>query len=202
MQSASMSSSSGQAGIESYVKACKCDNLKSFTYNTDPLSSNTILYVCITSIDLDVEIHWLDILELFQQNALGNKTLDVVFLANIQIDKISSVTVKNATAVGVAAIVPLWFFLSYSGVSSLDIFGTVKMKLVGGQQRLGDLTHDASPNAPFELTIEVKCEAEKTRHAESTVVIWQALRWIFSPVWEFRIQCGIYFDVYGSAICL
>jgi hypothetical protein len=168
MQSASMSSGSGQAGVDTYVKACKCDNLESFKCNTDPLSPNTILYVCITSIDSDVEIHWLDGLELFQRNALGNETLNVVSSANIQNDEISSMTVKNATAVGVATVVPSRFF-SYSGVSSLDVFGTVEMKLVGGRRRLGDLAHDASPNAPFELTIEVEHEAEGAPHVESTV---------------------------------
>jgi hypothetical protein len=168
MQSASMSSGSGQAGVDTYVKACKCDNFESFTCNTDPLSPNTILYVCITSIDSDVEIHWLDGLELFQRNALGNETLDVVSSANIQNDEISSMTVKNATAVGVATVVPSRFF-SYSGVSFLDVFGTVEMKLVGGRRRLGDLAHDTSPNAPFKLTIEVEREAEGTPYVESTV---------------------------------
>ncbi len=77
-------------------------------------------------------------------------------------------TVKNATAVGVATVVPSRFF-SYSGVSSLDVFGTVEMKLVGGRRRLSDLAHDASPNAPFELTIKVEREAEGTPHDESTM---------------------------------
>jgi hypothetical protein len=77
-------------------------------------------------------------------------------------------TVKNATAVGIAAVVPSWFFL-YSGVSSLGVFNTVEMKLVGWQRRLGDLAHDESTNAPFELTIEVEREAEGTPHVESTI---------------------------------
>jgi hypothetical protein len=77
-------------------------------------------------------------------------------------------TVKNATVVGVATVVPSWIF-SYSGMSSLDVFGTIKMKLVGGQQHLCDLAHDASPNAPFELTIKVKRENEGTPHVESNV---------------------------------
>ena len=163
MQSASLSSGSGQANVASFVKACKCDNLESFKCNTNRLSPNTILFVCITSIDPDVEIYWLDNLELFQRNALGNETLDVVSSANIQNDEISSMTVKNATAVGVATVVPSRFF-SYSGASSLDVFGTVEMKLVGGRRRLDDI-----PNAPFELNIEVEHESEGTPHVESSV---------------------------------
>jgi len=169
MQSASMSSGSGRADVASFVKACKCENLESFKCNTNRLSPNTILFVCITSIDPDVEIYWLDSLELFQRNALGNETLDVVAFANIQNDEISSMTVKNATAVGVATVVPSRFF-SYSGVSSLDVFGTVEMKLVGGRRRLDDLSQGASPkHAPFELNIEVEHGAEGTPHVESSV---------------------------------
>jgi hypothetical protein len=77
-------------------------------------------------------------------------------------------TSKNAITVGVAMVVPLRF-VSYSRVSSLDIFGIVMMILVGGWQRLGDQVHVASPHAPFKLTIEVECEAEGTPHVESTV---------------------------------
>ena len=106
MQSASLSSGSGQANIPSFVKACKCNNLESFTCNTNRLSPNTILFVCITSIDPDVEIYWLDSIALFQQNSLGNRTLDVISSSNIQNDKISSMTVKNANAVGIATVVP------------------------------------------------------------------------------------------------
>jgi len=35
MQSASLSSGSGQANIASFVKACKCNNLESFKCNTN-----------------------------------------------------------------------------------------------------------------------------------------------------------------------
>ena len=163
MQSASLSSGSGQANVASFVKACKCDNLEAFKCNTNRLSPNTILFVCITSIDPDVEIYWLDSIALFQRNALGNETLDVVSSSNIQNDEISSMTVKNATAVGVATVVPSRFF-SYSRASSLDVFGTVEMKLVGGRRRLDDI-----PNAPFELNIEVEHESEGTPHVESSV---------------------------------
>jgi hypothetical protein len=62
-----------------------------------------------------------------QRNALGNETLDVVASANIQNDEISSTTVKNATAVGVATVVLSRFF-SYRGVSSLDVFWHRRVK--------------------------------------------------------------------------
>lgn len=167
MQSASMSTGLGQADVGTYVKACKCDNLDSFKCNTNPLSPNTILFVCITSIDSDVEISYLESLMLFQFNALGNETLEVVSSTSIQNYEISSMTVKNVTAIGIATIVPSRFF-SYGGVSSLDVFGTVEMNLVGGRRLL---VEDASsyPNAPFVINIEVEREAEGAPHVESSV---------------------------------
>ena len=78
---------------------------------------------------------WLDSLELFQRSAIGNETMDVIATANIQTDEISSMTVKKATAVGVATVVPSGFF-SFSGVTSLDFFSTVEMKLVALQESI------------------------------------------------------------------
>ena len=71
MQTAAMTSGSGQANVDSYVSACKCDNLESFTCNSDPLAPNSILYVCISSLASDVEIAYLNRLELFQVSSSG-----------------------------------------------------------------------------------------------------------------------------------
>jgi len=73
---------------------------------------------------------------------------------------------KNSTAVGVATVVPSRFF-SYSGVSSLnmDVFGTVEMNLVGGRRRLVDAV---SPDAPFEINIEVERSDEAIPDVEWT----------------------------------
>ena len=78
---------------------------------------------------------WLDSLELFQRSAIGNETMDVIATANIQTDEISSMTVKKATAVGVATVVPSRFF-SFSGVTSLDFFSTAEMKPVALQESI------------------------------------------------------------------
>jgi len=59
MQKASLSSGSTSANVDSYVSACKCDNLETFTCNTNPLTPDSLLYVCLTSEDSDVEIAYL-----------------------------------------------------------------------------------------------------------------------------------------------
>ena len=134
MQTASLTSSSGQANVDSYVSACKCDDLESFTCNNTPLTPNSVLYVCIQSMDADVEIAFLNRLELFQADNLGNETLLIVDGLFIQNDEISSFTAKNATAVGVATVVPSRFF-SYNGISTATVSGIVQVKLVGPTRR-------------------------------------------------------------------
>lgn len=134
MQTASMTSGSGQANVDSYVLACKCDDFESFTCNTTPLTPNTILNVCIQSMDADVEIAFLNNLQLFQSNALGDETLAVVDGLLVQNPDISAVTIKNNTAVGVATVVPSRFF-SYGGESTAAVSGIVTVKFVGPSAR-------------------------------------------------------------------
>lgn len=142
--SESLTSASGTADVGTYIKACKCNDLDSFNCNTSPLSPNTILYVCITSIDPDVEINYIDSLGIIKRNALGDEALDIVAFTAIQNNEISSMTEKNATAIGIAMIVPTRFF-SYSGVSSIEVSGIAEMKLVGSRRLIDELAHDASP---------------------------------------------------------
>jgi hypothetical protein len=142
-QSPSLTTGSGEANVGTYVKACKCDNFDSFKCNTSPLTPNAILYVCVMSINPDVEIEYVNELGLFQ----GSDALEVVASTFIQYNDISIMDVKNITAVGIATIVPSRFF-SYGGVSDIKVNGTVEMKLVGSARRLfNDPAHDASPIA-------------------------------------------------------
>lgn len=135
LQTASMTSSSGSATVDNYITACKCDNLSTFKCNTLPLTPNNLLYVCITSVNADVEIAFLNSLEMLQGNPLGSQTLSIVDGLMIQNDEISSLTVKNATAIGVATVVPSRFF-SFSGASTAIISGEVSLKFVGPKRRL------------------------------------------------------------------
>ena len=143
-QGASLTSGSGEATIATYVKACKCSNLVSYECNTDRLSPDGILYVCITSIDPIVQIKYIHNVNLYQLEANGNvkEHFAVVDFAIIQDNAISSITFKNATAYGIATIVPSRFF-SYAGLSSIKINGTVETALNENRRRLIDyLAHD------------------------------------------------------------
>ena len=191
MQTASLTSSSGQANVDSYVSACKCDDLESFTCNNTPLTPNSVLFVCIQSMDADVEIAFLNRLELFQSNTLGNETLLIVDGLFIQNDEISSFTAKNSTAVGIATVVPSRFF-SYNGISTATVSGIVQVKLVGPSRRLAEsktvafssrrlLEGDASGSAmrgdivgrpgyngveesPFEIAIQMERQIESVSY--------------------------------------
>ena len=135
MQTESMTSSSGSATVDNYITACKCDNFNTFKCNTLPLTPNNLLYVCITSVNADVEIAFLNSLEMLQGNPLGSQTLSIVDGLMIQNAEISTLSVKNATAIGVATVVPSRFF-SFSGSSTATISGVVSLKFVGPKRRL------------------------------------------------------------------
>jgi len=156
MQSASLSSGSGQANVDSYVMACKCDDLDSFTCNNTPLAPNSILNVCIQSMDSDIEISFLNTLEM---TSLDNETLLIVDGLLIQNNEISSLTVKNATAVGVSTVVPSRFF-SFSTLSSATVSGIVKVKLVGGRALRGEDTVSRpgryDPATPFTINVPME----------------------------------------------
>ena len=174
MQTASMTSGSGQANVDSYVSACKCDDLESFTCNNTPLAPNSILNICIQSMDSDVEISFLSQLEMFQSNILGDETLLIVDGLVVQNNEISSLTVVNATHVGVSTVVPSRFF-SYSGLSTATVSGIVQVKLVGPNRRLIEIGfssssrmmrgesvarpgRDSSSDTPFEITIGMESQ--------------------------------------------
>ena len=158
MQTASLSSGSGQANVDSYVMACKCDDLDSFTCNNTPLAPNSILNVCIQSMDSDVEIAFLNTLEM---TSLDNETLLIVDGLLIQNNEISSLTVKNATAVGVSTVVPSRFF-SFSTFSTATVSGIVQVKLVGGRALRGEEDSVVSrpgrydPATPFTINVPME----------------------------------------------
>ena len=93
-----MSSGSGQSNHNSYVSARKCDNFKTFECHTTPLTSHSILHVCIQYMDSDVEITFLNKLEVFQSNTLGIEIIIVVDGMTTQNNGFSSITNKNSTS--------------------------------------------------------------------------------------------------------
>ena len=46
----------GATDVDSYVEACKCDGVQSFTCDSSPLLPNIELIICIKSVSPDVEI--------------------------------------------------------------------------------------------------------------------------------------------------
>ena len=157
-QSASLSSSSGSAHVGKYIKACKCDGL-GFICNTNKLSPNSLMNICITSIDKDVEIRFVDVLQLYQEL----DTMDIILSAAVQNLEISSMTKKNSTAVLVTTVVPSRFF-AYGGESVLDVRGTVEMNLIGSRRRLSVTAKDISP---FEIQVELEGGDEIAEHGDA-----------------------------------
>ena len=157
-QSASLSSSSGSAHVGKYIKACKCDGL-GFICNTNKLSPNSLMNICITSIDKDVEIRFVDVLRLYQEL----DTMDIILSAAVQNLEISSMTKKNSTAILVTTVVPSRFF-AYGGESVLDVRGTVEMNLIGSRRWLSVTAKDISP---FEIQVELEGGDEIAEHGDA-----------------------------------
>lgn len=133
----SKTTTSTEAKVDSSIVACKCDNLESFSCNnTAPLYSDSTLYVCIQSMDPDIEIDSITKLEL--------KKTDVNDLTIIEYDPNSasskilndniSYEVGNVTKRGVATIVPSRFFTSDSSTTAANVTGSIKVKLTGGRR--------------------------------------------------------------------
>ena len=140
LQPAAMTSSAGQATTDSYVAACQCDDLASFACDAAPLAPSGILYVCLRSTDDDVELAALSRLELSRGDG---ERLVVIDGATVQNAEISTVRVKNATAIGVASLIPSRFF-SYGGLSTVTVSGSVRTKLTGSR-RLVVVDYGTSP---------------------------------------------------------
>jgi hypothetical protein len=119
-----------EQALDSYVSACKCNNMTSFTCNTDPLAPNEVLNVCIWSVSTDVEIAFIQKLELFQGDAQNNQTQVIVDGLVIQTD-FSSMATKSVTERFVATVVPSRF---QSG-GSLSVIGLCKVNFVGPARR-------------------------------------------------------------------
>ena len=157
-QSASLSSSSGSAHVGKYIKACKCDGL-GFICNTNKLSPNSLMNICIMSIDKDVEIRFVDVLQLYREL----DTMDIILSAAVQNLEISSMTKKNSTAVLVTTVVPSRFF-AYGGESVLDVRGTVEMNLIGSRRQLLVAVKDTST---FEIQVELEGGDEIAEHGDA-----------------------------------
>eukprot|EP00984_Skeletonema_dohrnii_P035571 scaffold35508_cov272-Skeletonema_dohrnii-CCMP3373.AAC.1 len=89
-----LESEEDEAEVGNYIKACTCNDVESFTCNTNALGPDDFLNVCINSAAAEMKINYLDSLKLTQ----GEKTLDIVQakeLVDGNISSMSSVKPKN-----------------------------------------------------------------------------------------------------------
>lgn len=132
LREASLSSESSTTTVENYVQACTCDDATSFTCNTDTLGPNSLLNICVQSISSDMEIDFLNSLEMTQ----GTQDMRIVEGGNLQDPAISSMTmVPEKNGVHVATVIPSRFF-SYSGTSDAVVTGILFLKLPGSRRLL------------------------------------------------------------------
>ena len=114
--------------------------MQSFECNTNVLGVNDWLNVCIRSQNAEMEINYLDSLQMTQ----GENTLNIVSNKRLNDDSISSKTkVTNQNGVHVASVIPASFF-SYESYSTATVSGAVFLKLSGSRRRLA-IEMDDSP---------------------------------------------------------
>jgi hypothetical protein len=130
LQEASRSSGSSTTTVDNYILACTCDDVSSFTCNTNTLGPNSLLNICIKSLSSDMEIDFLNDLKITQ----GIEQFIIVEANGIQDSTISSMTMVPAkNGVHVASVIPSKFF-SYSGPSNAVVTGVVYLKLAGSRR--------------------------------------------------------------------
>eukprot|EP00577_Skeletonema_sp_RCC1716_P008268 CAMPEP_0113391400 /NCGR_PEP_ID=MMETSP0013_2-20120614/10690_1 /TAXON_ID=2843 ORGANISM="Skeletonema costatum, Strain 1716" /NCGR_SAMPLE_ID=MMETSP0013_2 /ASSEMBLY_ACC=CAM_ASM_000158 /LENGTH=722 /DNA_ID=CAMNT_0000274641 /DNA_START=155 /DNA_END=2323 /DNA_ORIENTATION=+ /assembly_acc=CAM_ASM_000158 len=133
-----------EAQVGDYIKACTCDDKESFTCNTNVLGPDDFLNVCINSTAAEMEINYLDSLQMTQ----GEKTLDIVQGKELKDLSISSMSyVKPKNGVHVATVIPATYF-SYDEATSAQVSGVLYLKLQGSRRRLAvEIAGNGQPNA-------------------------------------------------------
>eukprot|EP00985_Skeletonema_marinoi_P006894 scaffold3012_cov99-Skeletonema_marinoi.AAC.5 len=133
-----------EAQVGDYIKACTCDDKESFTCNTNVLGPDDFLNVCINSTAAEMEINYLDSLQMTQ----GEKTLDIVQAKELKDLSISSMSyVKPKNGVHVATVIPATYF-SYDEATSAQVSGVLYLKLQGSRRRLAvEIAGNGQPNA-------------------------------------------------------
>jgi hypothetical protein len=160
------SSGVGSTTVDSYVEACKCTSIDTFECNSDMLSPNQELYLCVRSTSPDIEVDSLHSLIITQ----GPETVLIIDGNTIQDESISAKYVApEHNGVAVAMLVPAAFW-NYGGMSQVSLTGTVYLKLVNSR-RLGAVALSV-PSSSFDANRILRSEAQSFEDdAEEVVVV-------------------------------
>jgi len=186
---------SGAADVDSYVQACKCDSVQSFTCDSSPLLPNAELIVCIWSVSPDVEINLLESMVRFfskpdicvefaacmisagviicvQFVTQDETTINVILNDEVQVPRITSREyVAGVNGVAVMTGVPTNLISFRTGLS-ITITGVVEMKLVEetGLFKRKLVVADSGEKLDREASYEMKVDLEEPWLTDSTSV--------------------------------
>ncbi len=177
----SIGSNTDSTKVENYIEACTCDDAESFTCNTNPLSPDDYLNVCVRSSSEEMEIDYL--LDNLIMTSNDDDTQQLVIVQNKALvdSTISSKTkALQKNGVHVASVIPSRFF-SYSATSSAKVNGVVYLKLKGSRRRLAvELEITGPPGHPkvqaTGSTRGLQTETESIGDQESAFAITVELR--------------------------
>mmetsp|Transcript_8926 Transcript_8926/g.13793 ORF Transcript_8926/g.13793 Transcript_8926/m.13793 type:complete len:365 (-) Transcript_8926:94-1188(-) len=143
----SLLSNETDAAVADYIQACTCDDMTSFTCNTNSLGVDDWINVCVKSTATEMEIDYLDSLKMVQGDGKNKETLIIVSGKDLEDSSISSKTkVPGKNGVHVASVIPNRFF-SYDGPSTAEVSGVIYLKLKGSSRRLALEIADADSSS-------------------------------------------------------
>ena len=125
------SSGVGSTTVDSYVEACKCSNITTFECDSNMLSPNQELYLCVRSTSPDINIDSLHSLIITQ----GPEAVLIIDGNTVQDESISAkYDVPEHNGVAVAMLVPAAFWLTGGMGTQISLSGTVFLKLVNSRR--------------------------------------------------------------------
>ncbi len=141
----SLDTNETEAAVNDYIKACTCDGNKNpFVCNTNTLGVDDFLNICLESLDAEMQINYLDSLEMTQGEGEGANTLNIVSNQGLVDGSISSKSSRaSGSGVHIASIIPASFF-SYDSSTTAKVSGVVFLKLSGSRRRLAAEMDDSS----------------------------------------------------------
>ncbi|EJK45307.1 hypothetical protein THAOC_36082 [Thalassiosira oceanica] len=144
------------ADVDGAIYACKCGGLENYTCNTDELTPNEALYVCISTVEPTFEIENLESMTIIQ----GQTQMDIVksgavrpALANGIADRRQK---SDDTGVAVTTLIPINLFDFQAG-ASVSVIGQINMKLASKRSDLFGRSLRANPaRLEYEVSVDLK----------------------------------------------
>ncbi|EJK54781.1 hypothetical protein THAOC_25562, partial [Thalassiosira oceanica] len=144
------------AGVDGAIYACKCGGLENYTCNTDELTPNEALYVCISTVEPTFEIENLESMTIIQ----GQTQMDIIKSGAVRPGLANGIADRRQksddTGVAITTLIPINLFDFQAG-ASVSVIGQINMKLASKRSELFGRSLRANPaRLEYEVSIDLK----------------------------------------------